>query len=178
MNASIASYGRDDSTADVAATLREDGAVIVRDLVTAEVMDSLTAKLYPDLNQQEPGGGLFFGYQKKSVGRLFAQGREFSEHLLLNERVLEVTDAMLLPEFPMAASAPAKPPAETIDTADYETLRLRGLTPPDPISGPNCHHYRVNVGGVLQVWGGGTKQPLHREMGIYAPYLQHDPDFF
>ena len=177
MNAFIASFTRDDPTTDIAATLREEGAVIVRELVAAEIMDVLTGELARELDEQEPGGGLFFGHRKKSIGRLFAQGREFSEHLLLNERVLEVTDAILLPEFPMAASAPAKPRAETIDTDDYEAMRARRLTPPDPIRGPNCHHYRVNVGGALQVWGGGTKQPLHREMGIYTPYLQHDPEW-
>ena len=175
MHAVIASFDRDEDAVNVAAVLREDGAVIVRDLVAPDVMDALTGKLAPELDRQEAGGGEFFGHRKKSVGRLLACGRGFSEHLLLNERMLEVTDAVLLPEFAMAASAPEKPRAETIDSTDYETLRVRRLVGPDPAFGPNCHHYRVNSAGSLQVLGGGTAQPLHREMGIYAPYVQHDP---
>lgn len=177
MNAIVESFGRGDKTTDIVAALHQNGAAIVRDLVTPEIMDSLTATLAPTLKTQTPGGGEFFGYRKKSVGRLFARDPGFSEHLLLNERVLELTDAILLPEFPMASSAPVKSRAPTIDIQDYETLRAQRLKGPDPVYGPNCHHYRVNVGGALQVWGGGTAQPLHREMGIYAPYVQFDPDW-
>lgn len=45
----------------------------------------------------------------------------------------------------------------------------------DAVLGPNGDHYRVNVGGAIQVWGGGTHQPLHREMDIHQPFLKHDP---
>ena len=177
MSSSLQSFEKDDPTPDIVAALREDGAAVVRHLVTPEVMDSLTVKLAPELNRQEAGGGEFFGYRKKSIGRLFAQGPGFSEHLLLNERMLEITDAILLPEFPMASSAPEKQRSETIDSTDYEELKKQRSQPTDPLVGPNCHHYRVNVGGAIQVWGGGTDQPLHREMGIYRPYIQHDPGF-
>ena len=177
MTAIIESFSKEDNTVDIALALRQNGAAIVRDLVTPEIMDSLVEKLAPDLNEQAPGGGAFFGYRKKSIGRLFARDPGFSEHLLLNERVLELTDSILLPEFPMADSAPVKSRAQTIDKVDYETLRRQRMTGPDPVYGPNCHHYRVNVGGALQVWGGGTAQPLHREMGIYSPYVQFDPSW-
>jgi len=45
----------------------------------------------------------------------------------------------------------------------------------DAVIGPNGDHYRVNVGGAIQVWGGGANQPLHREMDIHQPFLKHDP---
>ncbi len=45
----------------------------------------------------------------------------------------------------------------------------------DAVLGPNGDHYRVNVGGAIQVWEGGSDQPLHREMGIHQPFLKHDP---
>lgn len=45
----------------------------------------------------------------------------------------------------------------------------------DAVIGPHGDHYRVNVGGAIQVWGGGTDQPLHREMDIHQPFLKHDP---
>lgn len=47
-----------------------------------------------------------------------------------------------------------------------EELLLHPLLGPvaDAVLGPNGDHYRVNVGGVMQVWEGGEEQPLHREM--------------
>jgi hypothetical protein len=175
MGATIPSFSRDDEAAEIAAALRRDGAAIVRELVAADVMGALTEKVAPALEKQTPGGGSFMGRRKKSLGRLFARGREFSEHLLLNRLVLEVADAILLPEFPMepSAAAAARPPGQESDPDNiYGITFLRR----DPVLGPNCHHYRVNVGGVLQVWRGGTHQPLHREMDIYRPFLEHSPE--
>ena len=138
MSLSFQSFEKDDPTPDIVAALREEGAVVVRHLMTPEVMDSLTAKLAPELNRQEAGGGEFFGYRKKSIGRLFAQGPAFSEHLLLNERVLEITDAILLPEFPMARSAPGKQRSETIDATDYEELKKQRSQRANPLVGPTA----------------------------------------
>ena len=176
MSASIPSFSRDDKAVDVAAALRRDGAAIVRELVAPEVMDALTGTFEPELEQQDPGGGRFFGYRKKSIGRLFARGSEFSEQLLLNPLLLEVTDAILLPHHPMAPSAAAARPPEPLDSDESEDAYAQLLQSRDPVLGPNCHHYRVNVGGALQIWGGGTAQPLHREMDIYRPFLEHDPE--
>ena len=40
----------------------------------------------------------------------------------------------------------------------------------------NCKSYRVQVFGILQVWPGGELQPLHRDTGVYQPYVQCGPD--
>ena len=173
MTISIASFDRDAKAIDVAEALRRDGAAIVRELVAPDVMDSLTSKLATELDAQEPGGGSFFGHRMKILTRLFARGPEFAEHLMLNQRVLEVTDAILRPQFPMAAPSQEKPIA-TADASDTPLEQLFGSR--DPVLGPHCHHYRVNVGVALQVCGGGKNQPLHREMDIYRPFLEHDPE--
>ena len=148
----------------------------MRELVAPEVMDVLAGKLAPELEEKEPGGGPSFGGRMKSTFRLFARGSEFSEQMLLNPLLLEVTDAILLPEYPMALSAAAltRPPKRN-SYASEDVIPELAVTR-DPILGPNCHHYRVNVGGTLQVWGGGTAQPLHREMDIYRPFLEHNPE--
>ena len=137
MGVSIESFERDAKAAELIQALQRDGAVIVRERVDPARMDALVALLAPVLDPLEPGGGEFFGYRKKSCGELFANGREFSETLLLDPLVTEVSDTIL---------------------------------------GPNCHHYRVNASGSIQVWGGGENQPLHREMDIYRPFLAHDPE--
>lgn len=46
----------------------------------------------------------------------------------------------------------------------------------DSVLGPNGDHYRVNVGGVMQVWPGGEAQGLHREMDGHQPFMLHDPE--
>lgn len=45
----------------------------------------------------------------------------------------------------------------------------------DAVLKPSCDVYQVHASGVMQVWGGGSDQPLHREIDIYAPYLNQDP---
>ena len=46
----------------------------------------------PALARQEPDGGDFFGNRTRSVNAIFARGTQLSEHLLLEERLLEVAD--------------------------------------------------------------------------------------
>ena len=176
MTASIERFGPVDKSSDVAQALRRDGAAIVEGALPAEVMDLLAAKLRPHLDAQEIGGGSFFGHRRRQVAGIYAMGPEFAEHLMLHERVLEVTDEILRPEFPMAASASKQARSLGLEEEDLEAAAKRLFEPPDPVTGPFCHHYRVNVCSAMEVWGQGRNQPLHREMGNYLPYLQHDPD--
>ena len=63
---------------------------------------------------------------------LFGRGACFSEHLLLNEKLLQDPDGKLLPDFPMAARNAGKAPSV-----------FEGGWPakaPDARVGPNCHH--------------------------------------
>lgn len=39
----------------------------------------------------------------------------------------------------------------------------------------NCRNYRVQVLGLFQVWQGGKLQPLHRDVGVYEPYVLREP---
>ncbi len=39
----------------------------------------------------------------------------------------------------------------------------------------NCKAYQVQVLGILQVWQGGQLQPLHRDTGVYQPYVELEP---
>jgi ectoine hydroxylase-related dioxygenase (phytanoyl-CoA dioxygenase family) len=40
----------------------------------------------------------------------------------------------------------------------------------------NCHRFQLQLSAALEVWPGGTLQPLHRDDGTYAPYLVPAPD--
>ena len=50
---------------------------------------------------------------------------------------------------------------------------LAGLS--DAVLLENCRNYRVQVLGLFQVWQGGRLQPLHRDIGVYEPYVLREP---
>ena len=98
MTTAIKTFPPDKPVANIVEEIKQSGVAIIENLFPSDAIDSLSAKLNPRLEAQEPGGGEFFGNRKRSVGGLFGLGPEFSEHLLGNERVLELADAILLPE--------------------------------------------------------------------------------
>ena len=162
---------------EIAAALRRDGGAVIRELVAPEVADAIAEALVPPLRAQEPGGESFFGAPTRGLGDLFVHVPEVAERLLLNETFLEVADAVLLPQAPMAASAAQARPSVTweegLDEAFSDYLEMK---PRDPVLGPNCHHYRLNISGARQVCPGATNQFLHREMDTFRPFLEHAPD--
>jgi hypothetical protein len=168
----IRRFSRDDDTADIVKEVRLNGVAIIENQFEPEVMDLLRGKLEADLDAEEPGGGAGFGNKKRSVGALFARGREFSEHLLESERGLQIADAILLPAVPMAAGS-QRIPLNSLSAGDRGEFYSR---PPDPLVGPNCHHYRINATVAMQVCRGGTNQPLHRDEYRYLPFMHRDPN--
>lgn len=163
MTQAIRKFRPEDPVADISTEISASGVAIIENLFPAHAIDSLTTNLAADLEAQEPGGGQLFGNRKRSVGGLLGRGPEFSEHLLGNERVLELADAILLPECPVAANSTAPKPPGFFDV-------------PDPAIGPNCHHYRINATVAMQVCRGGHNQELHRDEWRYLPYMRPDPD--
>jgi len=97
MGAMIPSFDKCDPVADLVAALGENGAAIVRNLVSAGIMDMLLSKLEPAFEELAPAEDAFTGYGNKALGRVLTRGIEFSQHLLLNPLFLEVADAILLP---------------------------------------------------------------------------------
>lgn len=167
MEPAIKSFSPMDDMLGVVNEIRNNGVAVVENLFLSETIDNLLEKLLPELELQEPGGGSFFGSKKRSVTSLFGRGACFSEHLLLNEKLLEVADGILLPDFPMASKNETKP--RSVLESGWPT------DPPDPLVGPNCHHYRINASVAMQVCQGGTDQPLHRDEWRYLPYMHRDP---
>ena len=177
MSPTLKTFRSGDDSGDIAAALRQDGAVVVRELASPAFVDALAERLVPALRGQEPGGESFFGAPTRGVGDIFVRAPEIADHLLLNETFLEIADAILLPQAPMAASAARSRPSATweegLDAAFEDYLDLK---PRDPVLGPNCHHYRLNISGARQVCPGDAHQFLHREMDTFRPFLEHDPE--
>ena len=62
----------------------------------------------------------------------------------------------------------------TTAVADILTApALTGLA--DGVLLDNCRNYRAQVLGLFQVWKGGRLQPLHRDIGVYEPYVMREP---
>ncbi len=171
MSASIRRFGPQDPAIEIVKEIRESGVTIVEHLFPPEVMDQLLARLSDDFDAQS--ATKFLDGRKKSIGALFARGREFGEHLLDNDRILEVADRILLPAVPMAAGA--EPLLEASLSTDALLNTAHSRTPPDPLVGPNCHHYRINASVAMQVWKGGDNQQLHRDQWRYLPFVLRDP---
>ena len=177
MSAALATFHATDPADEISGALRRDGAAVVRELVAPNVADAIAERIVPTLRVQEPGGESFFGAPTRGIGDVFVHAPEIAEHLLLHETFLEVADAILLPQAPMAASAAQSRPSATweegLDAAFEDYLEMK---PRDPVLGPNCHHYRLNISGARQVCPGEAHQFLHREMDTFRPFLEHDPE--
>ena len=177
MSPALANFQATDDVDEIAGALRRDGAAVVRELVAPDIADAIAERIVPTLRAQEAGGESFFGAPTRGMGDLFVHAPEIADRLLLNETFLEVADAILLPQAPMAASAARSRPSATweegLDAAFEEYLEMK---PRDPVLGPNCHHYRLNISGARQVCRGEAHQFLHREMDTFRPFLEHDPD--
>ena len=175
MTRTIATHTADEPVDDVVATLNRDGAAVILNLVEPEFMDSLVAGL--DFDDHSKANNEFIGGEdNRSIGAVLHANPELCETLLLNERVLEVADRMLLPEQPMAASSTPSPQHKLqFTTSEDGCEQLRSFAT-YPENGPNCHHYRVGASVSLEARTGGAVQVLHREMAIYEPYMRHGPD--
>jgi len=71
----IKHFRSDDNLSEAVAEIRRNGVVIVDDVFTPAVMDTLLGLVSNDLNAQSPGGGKFFGNKKRSVNGLLRLGR-------------------------------------------------------------------------------------------------------
>ena len=171
----IATHTVEDPVEDVVATLNRDGAAIILNLVEPEFMDSLVAGLDFD-DSTKLNNGFIGGQDNRSISAALHANPELCETLLLNERVLEMADRILLPEAPMAASSTPLPKLKLpFETSEDGCQQLKSFAT-YPENGPNCHHYRVGASVSLQARNGGAVQVLHREMAIYEPFVRHGPD--
>jgi ectoine hydroxylase-related dioxygenase (phytanoyl-CoA dioxygenase family) len=82
--------------ATIASALREDGIVIVEELLAQEHIDQLGDEIAPHLAPQEPGGGVFFGKRVKRLAGLFQYGRAI-EAIVSTPLLIELVGSVLLP---------------------------------------------------------------------------------
>ena len=175
MASTITTHASADSADAIVATLRRDGAAIAANLVSPDAMDKLTAA-FAFGDDTKVGNDFIGGADNRALGAVLHANPDLAEALVLNDRVLEVADRILLPEKPMAASSEPirRPKAELVESDDGCAQFVSAATAPE--AGPNCHHYRVGAAASIQARDGGNVQLLHREMAIYEPYVAHGPE--
>ena len=92
----VESLDRSAAVDDILPVLERDGVVVIREIAPPEAMDRLLADVGPALQDEEPGGGEFFGYRSKRVGGIVSRSPVFSE-LIVDPLLLGLADAVLLP---------------------------------------------------------------------------------
>jgi ectoine hydroxylase-related dioxygenase (phytanoyl-CoA dioxygenase family) len=73
MAAEVRTVGNTSAPEDIATVLREDGCVVVADLVSPELMDQITTELEPHLAATEVGTDEFLGHATRRTGALIAR---------------------------------------------------------------------------------------------------------
>lgn len=86
--------GATTTPADIAKVLREDGCVIISDLVPAELMDQVTAELEPYIEATRSGDTEFMGHATRRTGALIARSPG-ARTLVTNPTILNTLDLAL-----------------------------------------------------------------------------------
>jgi ectoine hydroxylase-related dioxygenase (phytanoyl-CoA dioxygenase family) len=85
---------RDASPKDIAKVLREDGCVIIANLVSPETMDGILSELEPDLSNTRGGDTDFLGHATRRIGALIARSPKVRD-LVTDSTILDTLDIAL-----------------------------------------------------------------------------------
>jgi ectoine hydroxylase-related dioxygenase (phytanoyl-CoA dioxygenase family) len=130
----------------IADALREDGAVIVEELLDADLLRRFNAELDPLLADAAPSSdrtflndvvGWFFGHQTRHVTGIAGKSNVFATEILTHPVYRAVSDAILL---------------------------------------PSCASYQLNVAHVLDRGPGSDQQLLHRDEAVWIHLPQPHAD--
>lgn len=183
---SLPAFNADTPTAQIVAALKTAGGAIIGRLADATLMDEVYDDIRRNSSESEQASkSPLWPQGNKTIGALPARSATFANSLMIHPKVLEIADAVLLPAVPMASAAVA--PAT--DGTEAASRRERHVTVaknesgsaqvvwrgPDTETGPNCHHYHLGAAAMLELHSGGENQVLHRENGIYQPYIETLP---
>lgn len=93
----IQSFERGADRARMLDALRRDGAIVVRELVSRELADAVSAELRPHFDKEgtEPQSD-FNGYKTLRLSAILARSRRSAE-LIAHQRIVDFADAILLP---------------------------------------------------------------------------------
>jgi ectoine hydroxylase-related dioxygenase (phytanoyl-CoA dioxygenase family) len=85
------------ASADVIRAIRDDGACVVTNLITAAEADAIVAEMRPYIERTTKGNDNFAGLNTTRTGALAARSPTFNRGVLLNRIFLDAADDVLLP---------------------------------------------------------------------------------
>jgi ectoine hydroxylase-related dioxygenase (phytanoyl-CoA dioxygenase family) len=94
MSATVRTVGAATAAADIATVLREDGCVVISDLVSPGLMDRITTELEPYVAATEVGPDEFLGHATRRTGALIARSPS-ARALVAHPKILETLDLSL-----------------------------------------------------------------------------------
>jgi phytanoyl-CoA dioxygenase PhyH len=92
--ANATTVGRDTPPKEIAKVLRDDGCVIIADLVSSATMDGIMGELEPQLEVTRGGDTEFLGRATRRIGALIARSPKVRE-LVTNDTILDTLDLSL-----------------------------------------------------------------------------------
>jgi len=128
---------------DVVAVLKQDGCVIVRDLVAASLLDAIYGELKPFIEATKVGRDEFAGFHTQRTGSLVARSSSFHQ-LAMHPLVLDTAAAVLGPycqKFQLHLTQVIKiDPGETAQTLHRDQLVYSPFRFPQ---GMNCECHTI-----------------------------------
>ena len=183
MSKYLTTFEPDADTTAIAETLVKQGGAIINQLMPTTVMDTIHDEITQSVSEQDQQGSSdLWPEGNKTIGGLAAASCSFTEQLLIHPKVLEVIDAVLKPQSPLAPHSIALPNSTEASTAgtdspvDVQPLKNGGtqLVWKPATNTTHCHHYTVGATVMLEIGAGREEhQILHRENAIYQPYVRH-----
>lgn len=180
MSGYISTFESAADTAEIAAALVQHGGVIISELMSAGVMDTILEEIAHSVSDQDQQGtSALWPEGNKTVGGLAAASMSFTEKLLIQPKVLEVIDAVLRPESRQSGESRKSPNVSAVDSdSPVEVLDLEDggtqIVWKQGAKETHCHHYTVGACVMLEIGAGrDDHQILHRENAIYQPYVGH-----
>lgn len=174
----LSAFSPKDSTVDIVSSINAQGGAIIERLAPEDLMDEVYHDVQTNVAEaDQQSSSALWPEGNRTVGALAAASPTFTEHLLIHPKLLEIVDAILLPVEPMSDS-PRRELRQLIEVTNNDQGSSQVIYKASGIEdGPNCHHYNVGSAVMLEVRGGGSEhQVLHRENGIYQPYISHLTD--
>ncbi|HWA43717.1 MAG TPA: phytanoyl-CoA dioxygenase family protein [Hypericibacter adhaerens] len=93
----LKSFAPSVASSELIAALREDGAVILRELASTELADAVASELRPHFDRiGQKAQSDFNGYKTLRISSILKRSRRSAE-LIAHPRILEIADAILLP---------------------------------------------------------------------------------
>lgn len=90
----VRTVGADTAPVEIAALLREDGCVVISNLVPVETMDRIRAELQPYVNVTDAGTTDFLGHATRRIGALIARSPS-ARPLVTHPTILDTLDLVL-----------------------------------------------------------------------------------